>query len=279
MQYSRRHTSTLSYSVMEVIGAGFGRTGTHSLKLALEELNYKAFHTMEMLENSAVLEMWYDAIFSQSQAALGSPDFDMITAQGYTASTDLPVALYYETLVNKYPDAKFILTTRSTDEAWFVSWEHLVRYTSFVPRFVPWLPGVKKFDRYNRWLLSLFHADDTFLTVSHPFQQDPVKVMQAYNSHNARVREVIPTDRLLEFHPKHGWEPLCKFLGKPVPTAMAFPHSNTSGQVAYDMMKFVIIYNGILLIIFIGILLQLRMCTKRLMQGRRQRGAEKMHLQ
>jgi len=259
---------------MQVIGVGFGRTGTHSLKLALEELDYNAFHTMEMLSNPEILDMWYNDIFSLSTAALREPDFDLIASAGYNASTDLPVSLYFETLVEKYPDAKFILTTKSSDDAWFQSWELLVRKTSLIPRFVPWFPNIRKFDRYNRWLLSLLHKDDTFLTASHPFQQDPIKVKQAYNDHNTRVREVIPADRLLEFHPKEGWEPLCKFLGKPVPD-LPFPHSNSSADVVYRMYTFILIHNGGLLVIALLVLWLLRMLFRKLCQWRGGGGDDK----
>lgn len=242
---------------MQVIGVGFGRTGTESLKLALEELGYKSFHTKELLQNTEILDMWYNNVFSKPQATLGEPDFDLLTAHGYNASTDLPVSLYYESLLEKYPNAKFILTTKSSSNAWFQSWEFLVKYTSFVPRFVPWFPNVYKFDRYNRWLVSLFHNDDSFLTVPHPILQDKQKVMQAYNDHNERVRNVIPMHQLLEFHPKEGWVPLCEFLDKPIP-GMEFPHANSSAELATAMYKFILVHNGGLLLMVVVVLIMVR---------------------
>lgn len=87
---------------MQVIGVGFGCTGTESLKVALDELGYKSFRTKEMLQNPDILVMLYSNIFSKPQATLGEPDFDILTQRGYNASTDLPVSLHFETLVTKY---------------------------------------------------------------------------------------------------------------------------------------------------------------------------------
>ena len=199
-------------------------------------------------------------------------------SEGFTASTDLPVSLYYETLIEKYHDAKFILTTKSSDDEWYQSWEQLVRNTSLIPRFVPWLKNAKKFDRYNRWLLSLFHKDDAFLTTAHLIPQNAEKVKQAYNSHNARVRETIPAKQLLEFHPKEGWEPLCEFLNKPVP-GVPFPHSNSSEDVALEMYKFVMVHNGMLLIGVTVVLFLLRTILKRIEQLRRQVQSDKQKQQ
>jgi Sulfotransferase domain len=43
----------------------------------------------------------------------------------------------------------------------------------------------------------------------------------------------VPEDNLLEYRPQDGWEPLCKFLGKPVP-AEPYPFIN-KGDSAYQL--------------------------------------------
>jgi hypothetical protein len=78
---------------MQVIGVGFGRTGTESLKVALEELGYKSFHTEETLQNADIMEMWYSNVFSKPQATLGEPDFNLLVKHGFNASTDLPTSI------------------------------------------------------------------------------------------------------------------------------------------------------------------------------------------
>ena len=157
---------------MKVVGVGLGRTGTMSLKHALNKLGYKTFHTDEMFFHYKIFGMFLQDVFAYppatgEQVVRPPSDFELI-AREYDATVDLPLALYYKELHDKYPDAKFILTTRSTPEMWAKSWIVLIRDSvSLMPRYVSWFPGVWKIDRYNRWLDAYLHQDLVF--IDHPY--------------------------------------------------------------------------------------------------------------
>jgi len=239
--------------MMEVIGVGYGRTGTYSLKLALEQLGYKVFHTKEMFHSAALFDMWHTTVFSLESAqggALGAPELRaMADDHGFTASTDMPMSLYFKQLRKLYPRAKFVLTTRSDEHTWFASWTSLMESVALLPRFAPWLPRVNKIDRYNRWLLAHMHDDDAYLTAPHPLVMDAPKVQAAYRDHNRRVKRafLLHPGRLLDYTVGSGWEPLCSFLHKPVPVE-PFPHSNSSAEVALQLQLLVVLANAALLV-------------------------------
>lgn len=99
---------------LKVIGAGFGRTGTLSLKTALEELGFgRCYHMREVLKNPSHWKRWAEIIGG------GKADWETLL-QGYQSSTDWPVAAYYRELMAVYPDAKIILTVRDP-ESWYKS--------------------------------------------------------------------------------------------------------------------------------------------------------------
>ena len=231
---------------MQVIGVGYGRTGTHSLKEALDILGYTSFHTEEMMSRAKIFDMFYTQVFLPEPVALREPDFDMV-AQFYNATTDMPLAFYFRELKEKYPQAKFILTTRQSTEKWTESWITLINNVSLMPRFVLWLWGIWKVDRYNRWILSLFHQDESFLTKPHPLVQDKLKLAQAYEHHNAQVRLLFQgADNFFDYLVSQGWEPLCKFLGTPVPHELPFPHRSKATDLPIRMWMLVIVLNSIL---------------------------------
>ena len=251
---------------MKVIGVGYGRTGTFSLKLALEQLNYTTFHTKEMFNDLTIFNMWYNNIFSRDHASLISPDFDLITSKGFNASTDMPMSLYYNELKTKYPDALFILTKRKTPEKWFQSWEVLIDSVSLLPRFAPWIPTVTMIDRYNRWLLSLIHNNDEYLTMSHPIKQSKELAIKSYLNHNAKVKNSIPRHRLLEYDVATGWIPLCKFLKIPSSSCPSsrgepFPRSNSGSEVETQLKALVVIANVLLVVVLWVISILIRKMT------------------
>jgi len=91
---------------MQVFGAGFGRTGTMSLKIALEKLGMgPCYHMREVVSRPSHIKLWYDISRGEH------PNWDRLFS-GINSAVDFPVCLFYEELVNKFPDAKFILTLR-----------------------------------------------------------------------------------------------------------------------------------------------------------------------
>ncbi len=179
---------------LEVIGAGFGRTGTLSLKLALEQLGFgPCYHMVEVFQNPDSIGWWLDA-------ANGKPDWEKIFA-GYNSTVDWPSCTFYAELAEAFPDAKVILTERDP-EAWFKS----TQATIFPAEMPPGTPSAFQ-QMFNKVIAQLF--DGRIREHDH--------VIDVFKRHNAAVRERIPAERLLVYEVAQGWEPLCSFLGVPVP--------------------------------------------------------------
>uniref|UniRef100_A0A7R9WEY8 Sulfotransferase domain-containing protein n=1 Tax=Pseudictyota dubia TaxID=2749911 RepID=A0A7R9WEY8_9STRA len=221
---------------LKVIGVGYGRTGTYSLTLALEELGFPCLHTQHLYENPEIFQMWTEEVFSPSlesnHATLGEPDFDLMASQGWRATMDLPMALYYEHVLAKFPDCKFILTTRDNSEVWFRSWNMLTKTITQPTQHFRFMSGIRNLDNYLRWLFSIVNRDDMYLTAPHPFpEQIKENAIASYETHNTRVREVIPKGQLLEYNVKQGWEPLCEFLDVEHCPTTPFPKTNSATSV------------------------------------------------
>lgn len=190
---------------LSVIGAGYGRTGTLSLKRALELLGYdKCHHMIEVIHKPGEPEKWLDAIDNPAV------DWDDLFA-GFSACVDWPACHFYKTLAARYPEARVILTVRDP-LAWF---ESMTATTLNVirPRLAE--PG-------NRNL-------GTELVVKGAFDgiiDDPRHGVAMFERHTREVIENIDPARLLIYDVRQGWEPLCAFLGKPIPTA-PFPRVNS----------------------------------------------------
>lgn len=69
-------------------------------------------------------------------------------------------------------------------------------------------------------------------TSGDPQNRDALR--RGFVQHNEHIRFIVPKDKLLDFQVQEGWEPLCKFLGKPVPDE-PFPHANEGRQVGDDV--------------------------------------------
>jgi hypothetical protein len=182
---------------LSVIGAGFGRTGTMSLKFALEALGAgPCYHMIEVFKNPAAPSYW-------TAAADGEPvDWETVF-EGYRATVDWPSATFYEPLAKAYPDAKVILTERDPEAWWTSTQATIFNWDTGRSPPEPFLGMVQK-------------------VIGALFDQrihDRDHVISVFRRHNARVREVIPADRLLVYEVADGWEPLCSFLGVPVPEA------------------------------------------------------------
>jgi len=180
---------------LKVIGSGFGRTGTLSLKGALEMLGFgPCYHMVEVFKNPQAVEWWMEAADDPAHA-----DWGKIFA-GYNSTVDWPNATYYRELAAAYPDAKIVHTERDPDD-WFES----TQATIFKGGFQDDGP----FPAMTRKVVgSLFDMQ----------MNDRNKCLSVYNAHNRQVRETIPAERLLIYHVSDGWGPLCDFLGVPVPS-------------------------------------------------------------
>ena len=202
---------------LKVIGAGFGRTGTLSMKAALEQLGYnKCHHMVEVLmtKDETQLDYW-DAIGKGER-----PGWDKVF-EGYQASVDFPSCVYWKELAEAYPDAKVVLTVRS-----FESWYKSATGTIYAvgkkqPAWTRLLPKPGKIGRMTKNVI--WHGK------FHGKFEDKAYAEKVWNAHIEEVKAGLPSERLLVFEVKEGWEPLCEFLGKPVPDT-PFPRVNDAEQ-------------------------------------------------
>ncbi|HVY87652.1 MAG TPA: sulfotransferase [Hyphomonadaceae bacterium] len=197
---------------LQVIGAGFGRTGTMSLKIALEMLGYvKCHHMVEVLSSDSQAVMWRD-IGEGKQT-----DWDKVF-DGFAACVDFPACVVYKELADKYPDAKVILTIRSTESWWTSASQTIFAIGKAMPGWMKaLLPRIRNIFAMHEALLDrrMFGGK----------MRDESAAKAVYERHNADVQKVIPANRLLVYEVKQGWDPLCAFLGKPVPDK-PFPNVN-----------------------------------------------------
>jgi hypothetical protein len=209
----------------------------YSLTLALEELGYPTLHTQHLYEHEEIISMWTNDIFlpsiRQEKTVMGRPNLQLIADYGYQATADLPMALYFEQVMEEYPDCKFVLTTRENSEIWFRSWDTLTRSITEPTNLGGFFfTGVRQYSHYLRWLFSVVNKDDSYLTAPFPFPpQNKEAAIASYEEHNRRVRATIPSDRLLEYSVKEGWNPLCSFLEIQSCPDTPFPRTNTARSV------------------------------------------------
>lgn len=197
---------------LQIIGAGFGRTGTTSLKIALEELGFtKCYHMRELIAHPSHATVWLDAYEGKKV------NWDSIFG-GYRAILDWPGSYFYKELGVAYPDAKVVLSVRDP-EKWYDSMLKTIHTESqSVPRWALWLvPPVRR----------LFQVMDRVIWEG-VFQgrfTDKGYVMAVFHRHIEEVKGKVPAHKLLIYDVKEGWEPLCQFLEVPVPN-IPFPRSN-----------------------------------------------------
>jgi hypothetical protein len=197
---------------LKVIGAGLGRTGTTSLKAALEQVGFGPCHHMLELfrdETETLTRKW------ENVALNGLRDWDDIFV-GFASSVDWPASAYWRELAGHYPDAKVILTVRDPNQ-WFESMQATIfgeRIQERTTRDTPW-------GRMSRKIIN----QDTFGGRI----DDRAHVIAVYRRHNEAVRAALPKERVLVYEVSEGWEPLCTFLGLPAPKT-PFPKNNTTND-------------------------------------------------
>jgi hypothetical protein len=188
---------------LRVIGPGVGRTGTYSLKLALERLlGGRCHHMAEIVADpKRHLPLWAPVL--RGDAA----DWTEVFA-GYVAQVDFPGAAFWREIRAAFPDALVVLSTRPAED-WYRSAAATIFQLGDGHASAPFR------DVWRAWLGDRF--------------DDPAAMVAAYERHNAAVRSTVPADRLLEWTVGDGWEPLCDRLGLPVPDE-PFPLTNTTEE-------------------------------------------------
>jgi hypothetical protein len=192
---------------IRVVGAGLGRTGTHSLKVALEQLlGEPCYHMIEVFAHPEHVATWH-------AAALDEPvDWAALFAD-FGATVDWPGGAFWREISAAYPDAIILLSTRDS-AGWWKSADNTIfamLRRGMPPEMGEWATMV------DAMLERRFGADI----------KDRDACIAAYERHNADVRANADPVRLVEWHPGDGWEPLCTALGVEVPD-QPFPHVNST---------------------------------------------------
>jgi hypothetical protein len=195
---------------LKLIGAGYGRTGTLSLKMALEQISYGPCHHMtEVLLAPESAGLWM-------RAAAGAPVWDDIY-KGFASTVDFPGCTFWRQLSEFYPQAKVLLSVRDP-EKWFES----TQATIFSEQAIA---------RLSATPMAAFMDKVAWGVFSRERIHDREFMIEAFKRHNAEVERAIPSERLLVYDVAQGWEPLCKFLGVPVPDT-PFPRTNSREEMA-----------------------------------------------
>ena len=195
---------------LKIIGAGYGRTGTHSMKLALEELGFgPCYHMFEVMKNPDSFQLWNDVAFNRSV------DWDLIL-DGYNSGLDWPLCHFWEPLYKAYPDAKVLLTVRPKGE-WYTSMQntifrHLAGYESRKEGNKKWFAMVKK-----------IILEDTFQDRT----EDRSFCESVFEKHNEYVIKNVSANRLIVHNVGEGWTELCLKLGLKEPN-IQFPNTNST---------------------------------------------------
>jgi hypothetical protein len=196
---------------LKVIGAGIGRTGTYSLKLAINQLGFGPCHHME-----EVLHNMPEQVPLWSAAVDGKANWSAIY-DGYESAVDWPTAAFFRELLDAYPDAKFVLTHRSPD-SWADSFGATI-YELIAAR--DQAPPDKR-----EWLAM---AERVITKTGFPPGLARDDLVDGFIAHTEAVKATVPADQLLLFEVREGWQPLCEFLGTAVPEA-PFPRTNDRAE-------------------------------------------------
>ena len=192
---------------LQVIGAGFGRTGTESMKRALEMLGFgPCYHMYEVYPDPARYKMWQDILDGEI-----TPDWDHVF-DGFQATVDWPACTYWRELSAQFPEAKILLTIRSS-ESWLASMENTI---------LPALRDPKHEGTIGHKIKAKTFGNRVAL-------EDHPHVVEVFNRHNAEVQAAFGPERLLTYELGSGWEPLCAFLGVDVPDT-PYPRGNDAAD-------------------------------------------------
>ena len=213
---------------MRLIGAGFGRTGTTSLKAALEKVGFDpCYHMTEVFAHPDHADFWVAAWH-------GEPvDWDGVLGD-YEATVDWPACTFYKELMRRHPDSKVLLSVRDP-ERWYESTRgtiyELTRLIegSTISRLIFGIVGLLVFGGFTGRRSSL--ANDLIWegTFDGRFE-DKAYAIEVFERHNEEVKRHVPQDRLLVYEVREGWGPLCEFLDVPVPDE-PFPRLNDTVQM------------------------------------------------
>ncbi len=202
---------------LQVIGAGFGRTGTTSLKLALEKLGFnRCYHMLEVPGHQNGAESWIKAADNETV------DWDIVL-NDFQAVVDWPACAFYQLFHRTYPHAKVILTVRDADKWYESASETIYPFSHVIPR---WIFLFSKKLKTIHMMIEKIIWQGTF----HDRFLEPHYAKKIFNEHIEKVKNSIPAEQLLIFDVSQGWQPLCEFLAVDVPTE-PFPRVNDAAEM------------------------------------------------
>lgn len=195
---------------LRVVGAGLPRTGTRSLKQALELLlGGRCYHMSEVFEHLEDVDAW------RAAARGDEPDWRTFPSD-CVAAVDWPASMFWRELADAHPDAVIVLSTRRDASQWWESSDATI---------LPFARGDRPMES-KEWL-AMFH--EQLKREMGKNWNDAATAQAYYERHNAAVRAEAPVERLVDWTAADGWEPLCAALGVPVPDE-PFPHTNTRAE-------------------------------------------------
>lgn len=202
---------------LELIGAGFGRTGTLSLKAALETLGFDpCHHMMEVFQNPGSEQAWHAAGVAKRRHE--PYDWASLVA-GYRALVDWPGCHFWREFADRFPESPVLLSVRDPQK-WYES-AHETIYQAVLRARTHEDPAVRERMRMGDALI----FEGTFAGRF----EDREFAIGVFEAHVESVKRAIPSERLLVYQVGEGWEPLCRFLGRPVPE-LPFPHVNSRDE-------------------------------------------------
>ena len=210
---------------MKIIGAGLPRTGTSSLKAALDRLGFgPTYHMFELLQHPEHVERWRPVVNREPV------DWERVF-DGYSSAVDFPASIYWRELAEAYPEAKVILSVRDP-RRWHKSISGMgpqmpvdgeLDMAAMVERMPPRMRSVfdlmPEVDEAAQRMLG-----PDFSIGGGPMEKE--KAVEIFERHTENVRAALPADRLLVFEASDGWGPLCEFLGVEAPVDEPYPHLN-----------------------------------------------------
>ncbi|WP_166173973.1 sulfotransferase family protein [Rubrobacter tropicus] len=248
---------------MKVVGAGFGRTGTTSLKAALETLGFgSAYHMTEVFEHPEHVGFW-------EAAGRGEPvDWEEFFS-GYGVAVDWPACAFYGELMEAFPGAAVILTVRDPGR-WYesvLSTIYGIHRISSGPApirtafaiaglFAPGVTGIARLADEIVWKGTF---DGRF--------EDETYAIETFQRHNERVLRSVPPERLLVYDVKEGWAPLCDFFGLDIPDE-PFPHLNDAREMRLRLLGLVAASAATPVVVVAGVVAALAYLLRRARYGR-----------
>jgi len=218
--------------MVKVILAGLPKCGTKTMVAAFEKLGYSPI--CDVLENFEWFGREWENIFDHG----ASPADFRRMYENIDVLTDTPMCNFWEEIMEAFPNCKIVFTERKNEHEWVKSMVQQFRtQSSLIVKFmINFSPTARRFKRYMDKL-----AYATFSTPIHRHwigdnQINEMIARQRYRQHCSYVKNKCPKDQLLMYDFKQGWDPLCKFLGKQIPSE-PFPHENKKGGVTEKFLQ------------------------------------------